>query len=84
MRDCFITFRSVTPAQKGEAVLRRRGFSCYMQRTPKLLQQQGCGYCITVSRKHLRAAIDLLREAGVAFQKVYLYRDKGFYEELQL
>ena len=44
MRNCIITFRSVTPAQRGEAILKREGINCTLQRTPRSMQEKGCGY----------------------------------------
>ena len=41
MDTCLITFRSVTPAQRGENLLRREGITCSLQRTPKVLAEQG-------------------------------------------
>ena len=44
MKKCIITFRSVTPAQRAEEVLRRAGVECSIQRTPKWMEEKGCGY----------------------------------------
>ena len=48
MMDCFITFRSVTFAQRGESELKRVGISCNIQRTPRWMEEQGCGYSLRV------------------------------------
>ena len=66
-----ITFRSVTPAQRGEALLRREGISCTLQRTPRVLAEQGCGYSLRVRENQLSAAVELLRRKGIAYRKAY-------------
>ena len=80
----FITFRSVTPAQRGEAVLRKAGLRGALQRTPKWMEEQGCGYCLRLRQEEAPEAVNLLREAKVGFRKVYLQREKGNTEELAL
>ena len=80
----FITFRSVTPAQRADAVLRKAGLRCTLQRTPKWMEERGCGYCLRLQQTDAPEAVDLLREAQVGFRKVYLQREKGNVEELAL
>lgn len=69
--DWIITFRSVTFAQKGERVLRGAGVDCRLARTPRSLSERGCGYCLRLGRKDGVAAVALLRQHEVAFEKVY-------------
>lgn len=80
MNGCFITFRSVTHAQHGEQLLNRSGISCRLLRTPRWMEEQGCGYCIGIKCRELNTALDLLRKNHVTFRKVYR-RTEG--EELQ-
>ncbi len=82
MKFCLITFRSVTPAQRGESILRRAGLECTLQRTPRWMEERGCGYSIRVRHHDMMAALELLRSNDVVFQKVYLRRDNGTMEEL--
>lgn len=84
MKYCLITFRSVTPAQRGEGVLRRAGFICSIQRTPRWMEEQGCGYSLRVRQQEAHKGAELLREAQIPFRKVYLLRDNGVVEELAL
>ena len=83
MRYCFITFRSVTPAQRGENVLRREGILCTVQRTPKMLADQGCGYSLRVKHHQLGRATELLRQRGIAYRKTYCMQN-GIPEEVLL
>ncbi len=82
MKKCVITFRSVTPAQRGEKELIKRGYTCALVRTPRWMQEQGCGYSLRLSCADVPAAAALLRAADVPFRKVYLYREGGHLEEM--
>lgn len=84
MKYCIITFRSVTPAQRGEELLRRAGVSCSVRRTPKWMEEQGCGYSIRVRYQETHRCVALLRENQVPLRKVYLLRESGAAEELAL
>ena len=84
MKACLITFRSITPAQRGEKVLRNAGVECAVQRTPRFMQEQGCGYSLAVNPGSAHRCVELLRQGRVPFQKIYLRRESGGYEELAL
>lgn len=77
-----ITFRSVTPAQRGEGILQREGISCRLGRTPRMLAEQGCGYSIRVPGSQLHRAVELLRQKGIAYRKTYRLGD-GNPEEVE-
>lgn len=83
MKDCLITFRSVTPAQRGEGVLRRGGYICSLQRTPRWMEEQGCGYSLRVRAADGKDCVALLRQNRIPFRKVYLQKD-GILEEWQV
>lgn len=84
MKFCIITFRSVTPAQRGENVLRRAGFECSIRRTPRWMEEQGCGYSIQVRSSDAQRCVELLRDGQVPYRKIYLRRENGNMEELSL
>lgn len=84
MRNCMITFRSVTPAQRAEEALRRAGVECVLQRTPKWMEEKGCGYSVKLSCQDVMVAAALLRQGGIHFRKVYAMGDNGSPEELRL
>lgn len=75
MDTCIITFRSVTPAQRGESLLRKEGISCSLQRTPRVLAEQGCGYSLRLRCGQLPGAVELLRQKGIAYRKMYCLRE---------
>ena len=84
MKKCMITFRSVTPAQRGESLLRRAGFECSVRRTPRWMEEQGCGYSLQLQYHDAAAAAQLLRDGEVPFRKIYLQGEGGAVEELSL
>ncbi|MBQ3492124.1 MAG: DUF3343 domain-containing protein [Oscillospiraceae bacterium] len=84
MKKCMITFRSVTPAQRAEDMLRRAGVECTIQRTPKWMEEKGCGYSLQMACEDMMAATMLLRQAGISYRKVYSLRENGTPEELRL
>ena len=71
MENCFITFRSVTFGQRGQRLLEQAGISCTLQRTPRWMEQQGCGYCLKLRETNCQMAVAMLRHHQVPFQKVY-------------
>ena len=80
----FITFRSVTPAQRGEHLLRKNGFRCVIQRTPRWMQENGCGYCIRLSTDRIEEVVRRLAKAEIPFRKVYRQNMDGSTEEIQI
>ena len=75
MDTCLITFRSVTPAQRGEVLLRREGIPAAVQRTPRALAEQGCGYSLRLPWGMLRQAVEILRQKGIPYRKTYCMKD---------
>lgn len=84
MEMCYITFRSVTYAQRGEQVLRWSGLSCNVQRTPKWMEEQGCGYCLRLRREAVRRAAEILQQSKVPFRKIYIPGADGAMREMVL
>lgn len=77
MRMNFITFRSVTPAQRGQRILRQAGMDCALLRTPRWMEERGCGYCLRLRPEDTDRAVALLRQGKLAFSKVYASTDGG-------
>lgn len=84
MKYCLITFRSVTPAQRGEGIIRRGGIECTLGRTPRWMEQQGCGYNLRIRHRDAPRCVQLLRANQVAFRKIYLLTENGEAEEMVL
>ena len=84
MEKCYITFRSVTIAQRAESILKREGYQCYLQRTPKWMGQRGCGYALLVRQEWIEASVAALRREQAAFSKVYCQYQDVVGEEMML
>ena len=84
MKYGLITFRSITPAQRAERLLHRRGYACSLQRTPKWMEIQGCGYSLRILCSDAPSCIAFLNEEDIPYRKVYLLRESGVIEELSL
>ena len=84
MKDCIITFRSVTLAQRGEGIMKRAGIHCSLQRTPRHMEEQGCGYCLKLPLGRAQEAVILLQEHRITYRKIYLTRSGGKLEEMIL
>ncbi len=84
MKVYFITFRSVTYAQRGERLMNRAGLRCSVQRTPRWMEEQGCGYSLRVQTDEIARAVRILRQEQLPLRKVYLRLEDGGLEEIQL
>jgi hypothetical protein len=82
MKYCLITFRSVTPAQRGESILRRAGIDCALSRTPRQMEEQGCGYSLRLRPVDGARAAAILRQQQVSFRKAYLWAENNLLEEM--
>ena len=69
--QAIITFRSITPAQRGMHVLKNHRLSCDLRRTPSELEDKGCGYCLHIQEDQMDTAILLLKENRVFFGRAY-------------
>lgn len=82
MRSDYITFRSVTVAQRGERLLKSAGIDCILQRTPRWMEERGCGYCLRIRPMEVAESLRRLKEGAVPFSKVYTRRPNGAMEEV--
>ncbi len=80
MRSCFITLRSVTFGQKAQRVLERAGIHGVLQRTPRWMEEQGCGYCIKLKGTDCAKAAQVLQSQQVPFRKIYRQDETGIAE----
>lgn len=84
MNYYYITFRSITFAQRAERLLSRGNVSCILQRTPKWMEEQGCGYALRVRTLEIRSQVQLLRQNRIPLRRVYLQTGEGQFEEIPL
>ena len=84
MKFYYITFRSVTYAQRGERILQKEGIRCTLLRTPRWMEEQGCGYCLRLRQEDVQLAVQLLTKSGVQFRRVYEQKEDGSVEVVDL
>ena len=83
MRNCYITFRSVTYAQRGEGALRSAGVPSSLQRSKSWMRERGCGYCLRLREESLGRALEALDRAGVQWGRVWIQEGEGTAREWQ-
>ena len=84
MKYCFITVPTLTAAQMAESQLRRNGLQCRIQRSPKWMEEQGCGNGIMVAFDVFDKCITVLKNNRIPYKKVYLKDESGKMEVLEL
>lgn len=72
----FITFRSITPAQRGQRLLQHGGIEAVLMRTPRWMEEKGCGYCLRLKSKDREKAVLLLQQAQLPYSKIYSPQDR--------
>ena len=82
MKTFFLTFRSITQAQRAERAYAKAGMACSMRRTPRGMEERGCGYGGEVKGSDLKAGLEVLRREKIPFRKSYLLHPDGTVEEL--
>lgn len=82
MRSDYITFRSVTVAQRAERLLKNSGIDCILQRTPRWMEERGCGYCLRVRPMDVPESLRRLKEGSIPFSKIYTRQPNGAVEEM--
>lgn len=78
----YITFRSVTFAQRGERLLSRQNYRVSLLRTPRWMEEQGCGYALKLWSKDLSGAVQLLQDARIQLRRIYAQMEDGHLEEV--
>ena len=82
MKLYYITFRSVTFAQRAEKLLNTRDIHCDLQRTPRWMEAQGCGYALRIRTREPETVVRLLKNHNVPMRRIYLQREDGELEEM--
>ena len=75
MKNYMVTFRSITLAQRAERLLNRGEIDCALQRTPRWMEEQGCGYSIRINNCDLQRSIMLLRQNRIDYKRIYRQTD---------
>ena len=82
MKTFFLTFRSITQAQRAERAFAKAGMAVILRRTPRWMEERGCGYGVEVKGPELTACLEVLRRERIPFRKSYLLHPDGVAEEL--
>lgn len=82
MKLYYITFRSVTFAQRGEKLLNEHNIRCFLLRTPRWMEEQGCGYALRIWTADPAAAAALLRQEKIPLRRIYTQNVGGQLEEI--
>ena len=78
-----ILCRSLTYAQRTAQVLERVGIAGSIQRAPRVISKEGCGYCVRVAERRLTDALTVLRREGMSPKQVFLQTAEGEYSEVR-
>lgn len=84
MKIYYITFRSVTFAQRAEKLLSAREIRCSLQRTPRWMEVQGCGYALRIWTREPELAVQLLKNNNIPMRRLYIQNVGGELEEMDL
>ena len=84
MHFYFITFRSVTFAQRAEKQLNQSSYRVSLLRTPRWMEEQGCGYALKLWSNDISPVVKLLRGNKIPLRKVYIQLEDGHMEEVKL
>lgn len=79
-----IICRSLTYAQKTEAVLERAGITAHIMRSPRIISGTGCSHAVKVSERRLADALTVLKRVDMAPERVYIMSADGSYKEVSL
>ncbi len=82
MNCYYITFRSVTHAQRGEGLLRGKQIRCSIQRTPRWMESQGCGYALRLWTEDVGSITAMLRQEKLPLRRIYRQKADGQLEEV--
>ena len=82
MKTYLITFRSVTYAQRAEQVFTREAIRCALRRTPRWMEQRGCGYAVEAKLADILMGTELLKGEGIPYRKTYRLAESGAVEEI--
>ena len=67
MNDYYVTFRSLTSAQRASFEASKHGIRAELIRTPKSLSSTGCGYALRVDQIFIQNTVKILRNGNLAY-----------------
>ena len=84
MKSFLITFRSITVAQRAQKALERQEIHSNLRRTPRWMEERGCGYGLEVKVAEPESVTALLEQQGIPYRKVYRIGADGTVEGREL
>lgn len=84
MGYCMLTFQSLTAVQRALGYLQRSGISGTIQRTPRWMEEQGCGNALRLNCKDVVLAVEVLKKNRSPHRKAYHIGENGKAAELEL
>ena len=82
MSQYWISFRSLTAAQRSARALERKGFTAVVARLPQGVSPKGCGYALIV-RHHLEEALRILSDNQLSPGSVFVKTERGEFREVK-
>ena len=83
MPQYWISYRSLTHAQRAARILERKGLTAVVSRLPQGVSPKGCGYALII-RHRINDALFFLRQSqlpgGIVFEKT----EAGEFQEVSL
>ena len=83
MPQYWISFRSLTQAQRAARTLERAGITATVSRLPQGVSPKGCGYALIV-RRRIHDALRLLAETRIQSGMVFEKTERGEFREVKL
>lgn len=83
MKQIWISFRSLTYAQRAARILERRGISSALVRLPQGVSKKGCGYAL-ILRSRAKEALETLDANNLAWGQSFERLESGEYREVKL
>ena len=59
------------------------GIPGWVQRMPRHIAREGCGYCVRIPERRLTDALSVLRREGMSPKQVFLQSARGEYSEVK-
>ena len=82
MKTLWITFRSLTHAQRAVRALERKGITATLTRLPQGLSTSGCGYAV-VFRRRAGDFVRILSDDKIPYGKFFIKDESGEFQELK-
>lgn len=84
MNNYFVTYKSITMAQRAISLLGTAGIRGYLVRTPKNMMTEGCGYAVKIREDRIDPSMRVLKAGASNFGKVFFSPEKDRYDEVTL